>query len=347
MAAGLAAALAIVAVGGLLFAGRLHSSPVVPTTASSARTSPTPSPSPVPTPSGSVAGVLATPPGPIILPNSGQLSVPSGAVVWFLIQDEYLYRSTDRGNTWFQRPIPPGETSLAGISFINGDEGWVSAGGQTGDCVATKTDIWHTTDAGATWAHLGSTGMAAARCKQGLSFVDPMHGFIGAWDANQAPIIYRTSDGGQAWTASQPLPNPPGLTQGAGSALMVDRVQAFGSTLLVRASGFTGNTWVEAVYRSTDGGATWIYLVTARVPHDDVEFISASRWLQISPGQSMETRDSGATWHSYTSDYGQAAPVPSQFAFGDSQIGYATVRGEIQLTIDGGLHWTEIKTPAT
>jgi hypothetical protein len=33
--------------------------------------------------------------------------------------------------------------------------------------------------------------------------------------------------------------------------------------------------------------------------------------------------------------------------FADDQVGYATVRGQIQLTLDGGLHWTEIKTPGT
>jgi len=43
----------------------------------------------------------------------------------------------------------------------------------------------------------------------------------------------------------------------------------------------------------------------------------------------------------------QAAPVAPQTTFGDSLVGYATVRGSIQRTVDGGAHWVMIKTPGT
>ena len=33
--------------------------------------------------------------------------------------------------------------------------------------------------------------------------------------------------------------------------------------------------------------------------------------------------------------------------FGDASVGYATVRGAIQRTTDGGAHWITIKTPGT
>ena len=33
--------------------------------------------------------------------------------------------------------------------------------------------------------------------------------------------------------------------------------------------------------------------------------------------------------------------------FGDATTGYATVRGSLQRTTDGGAHWTAIKTPGT
>jgi len=49
----------------------------------------------------------------------------------------------------------------------------------------------------------------------------------------------------------------------------------------------------------------------------------------------------------YTTDYSQAAPIAPQIVFGDAMVGYATVRGEIQRTTDGGAHWTKIKTPGT
>jgi photosystem II stability/assembly factor-like uncharacterized protein len=61
----------------------------------------------------------------------------------------------------------------------------------------------------------------------------------------------------------------------------------------------------------------------------------------------METTDGGATWHKYTTDYSQAAPITADFVFGHADFGYATVRGAIQRTMDAGAHWTTIKTPGT
>jgi len=65
------------------------------------------------------------------------------------------------------------------------------------------------------------------------------------------------------------------------------------------------------------------------------------------PRAAKETTDGGATWHAFTSDYQQAAPVSPAITFGDAQAGYATVRGSIQRTIDGGAHWTSLRTPGT
>jgi photosystem II stability/assembly factor-like uncharacterized protein len=341
-----AALLAIASVSVLLMARQaLHPAPVGPGPAGHARTTPTP----LPTPPQPMRGVLVAPPNPIVLPGSAQLSVPSSEVVWVLMDDQYLYRSTDRGTTWVQRPMPPAKAlPLPEISFVNGVEGWLSTGGYVSDCSANHTDIWHTTDGGSTWALLGSRGIEASRCKQGLSFVDALHGFLGAWDESHAPLIYRTSDGGMTWSASQPLPDPPGITHGAGATVHTGLVQEFGSTLLVPDYGNNGTTSIQTVFHSTDGGATWIYLATAPQSAGDLAFVSTSRWLQlIAPGQSIETTDSGATWHSSASDYSQAAPIAPQIVFGDTMVGYATVRGEIRRTVDGGLHWTDIKTPGT
>ena len=36
-----------------------------------------------------------------------------------------------------------------------------------------------------------------------------------------------------------------------------------------------------------------------------------------------------------------------EVVFADSLVGYATVRGGISRTVDGGLHWTDVHTPGT
>jgi hypothetical protein len=342
-------------IGVLLLARQARSLP--PTGAASGpRLAATPSPTSEPTPtpaSAPVGGVLVKPPSPIALPASAQLSAPSSYVFWALMIDQYLYRSTDRGATWHQRPLPPNFGSgfpRPQISFVSDQEGWLSTGGSPEtQCNAEVVAIWHTTDAGLTWQSLGTTGVSDAQCKGELSFVDSSHGFLDAFDPNRRPVIYHTIDGGGTWAAGKPLPDPPGFTsQGGGFTLQPGRVSAFGSTLLVAASMNNSAGDVEYVFQSTNGGGTWKYLASAKDPNNQVDFVAASRWIElIAPGQSVETTDAGVTWHLYPSAYSQAAPIAADFVFADSKVGYGTVRGEISRTVDGGLHWVSVKSPGT
>ena len=294
------------------------------------------------------------------MPTTALLSAPSSDVVWTLIAGSALYRSNDRGDSWEQRPLPTQNISpRAGISFVDDQQGWLSTGGspQT-QCNGEGTAIWHMTEGGSTWQRVADvnglqpdpTGIGYAQCKEGLSFIDATHGFLAAWDDNHPPTIYRTSDGGHSWSGST-LPDPPGfVSQPAGFELTAGLVESFGVTLLVPAWGMQEGAQIEAeyVFRSTNGGATWTYLAKADLGSNNVTFVTASRWLQlIEPDQSVETTDSGKSWHPYSSDYAQAAPVAPEIVFGGPLVGYATVRGQIQRTTDGGLHWSYITTPGT
>jgi photosystem II stability/assembly factor-like uncharacterized protein len=357
LAAVAAVVLVFATVGVLLLArqARNHPPPVAANTPTASAT-PTPTAIPTATPvAGVVAGVLTKPPGRIDLPAGAQLSAPSRYVIWALMVDQYLYRSTDRGATWKQEPLPPpqGHLPQPELSFVSDADGWVIRGGssvaQLDPCGIQATAVWHTTDAGTTWQLLPSKGIAASDCKSGLSFVDSSRGFLGAWDRNHPAIIYRTSDGGQTWTASQPLPDPPGFKTVCSGCIGIQTgpVRAFGSTLLVSAWQ-PSDPGTQYVFSSIDGGATWTYAASPPRQDGNVDFVTATRWLElIGPGQSKETTDAGATWHAFASDYSQAAPIAADFVFADSQVGYGTVRGEISRTADGGLHWVQIKSPGT
>jgi photosystem II stability/assembly factor-like uncharacterized protein len=293
------------------------------------------------------ASTLSPTSTPIALPTTAQFSAPSSYVVWALVANTVLFRSTDRGGTWQRRPLPPSADvqGVSELSFLDDRQGWLlQSGSAATQCEVQTTTIWHTSDAGSTWQRVDARGIADSQCKDHLSFVDPTHGFLDAGDPNHAPLIYRTADAGRTWIASRALPDPPGFTTGtAGHVLEPGRVDALGSTLLVTAQGPDSESYV---FRSTDAGVTWTYAATLPDAGGSVAFVTATRWVQLGTS-SNETLDAGRTWHPYPSDYSQAAPIGPDVVFGDPQVGYATVRGSLQRTLDGGLHWSLLGTPGT
>jgi photosystem II stability/assembly factor-like uncharacterized protein len=222
----------------------------------------------------------------------------------------------------------------------------LNVGAPATDCQTQSATIWRTADGAVSWQKLTSTGIADALCKSGLAAADATHAFFAASKPGTNPVIYRTSDGGTTWTASAPLPTPSNLSAGGPTSVTVTgRLRAFGSVVLVDGG---GGQQTKDVFRSTDGGATFTYASTVPTFEGAVGYVTATRWLQIAPpSSSRETTDGGATWHAYTTDYSQAAPAAPVVLFGDGTVGYATVRGAIQRTTDGGAHWTTIKTPGT
>jgi photosystem II stability/assembly factor-like uncharacterized protein len=287
-------------------------------------------------------------PSPIVLPSFAQLSAPSGTVVWALVAGTRLFRSSDRGDTWVERTLPPALVNVE-IAFADDTNGvLLSPGSPATSCQTQTASIWRTADGAASWQQVTATGIADAMCKRGLTVGDTTRAFFTAYGPSSGPVIYRTADGGRTWTASKPLPDPPGFTftTPGGVVILPGRPHAFGSVILVDAQGYGEQK--RYVFRSTDGGATFTYASTVPAVEGAVAVVTATRWLLIAPpGSSMETTDGGATWHKYTTDYSQAAPITADFAFGHADFGYATVRGAIQRTMDSGAHWTVIKTPGT
>jgi photosystem II stability/assembly factor-like uncharacterized protein len=296
---------------------------------------------------------------PIYLPATAQLSAPSSNVVWALVAESRLFRSTDQGKKWEERLLPSQPQSHPSISFVNDHEGWLLVpGSPESQCGGAGADVWHTTDGSATWQRIAfvtwsqpartNPGIAYLQCKEYIYFVDSLHGFLTAWDDNRPPTIYRTADGGKTWSAST-LSDPPDFRASAGGfTLRAGVFKRFGSTLYVEAWGKQPGDIPDRqyIYRSTDGGATWSWLM--KIPSRYIAMLTESRWLQLVPFQSMESTTSGQQWHPYQSDFSTDTPVGGpQVVFADSQVGYAEGRGQLQRTLDGGLHWASIATPGT
>lgn len=280
---------------------------------------------------------------PIYLPTDLQLSAPSADVAWALVADRFLYRSLDGAATWEQRPIAVPLGLPPEIAFVDKSTGWLlAAGSPETQCNAEAFTLWKTVDGGTFWTKLTAAGVGSAQCKESLWFADATHGFMAAWDDNHRPTVYRTSDGGYTWEGSV-LPDPPGfVTQPGGFSLRPGIIRSFGGVVLVAAHGQNATY----VFRSSDGGATWSAVSHQGPIPTNVTFVSAARWLGIgNDAEARETTDGGATWHSTSSDYQDAAGVMSTFVFAGPQVGYGTVRGGLQKSVDGGRHWVHVRTP--
>jgi photosystem II stability/assembly factor-like uncharacterized protein len=315
-----------------------------------ASTSSAPSASPNVVPTSTIAAV-PTPPPPIPLPSTSFVAAAGNGVVWITVGDLRLFRSRDRGETWEERVLPA-QVFNGNIAFVDDRNGWLlTAGSPATGCMAQYFEIWRTTDGAMTWQNAyKDTFPPSSGCKSQLAFVDAVHGYLSVSQRDAPPSILRTTDGGRTWSSSPLFADPPGLTF-APSITRLDlgsAVADFGSTLLVSAFGQVSSQYTRYVYRSTDRGATWSYWRT--LPNTmGIVFLTPTRWLQLglASSGSDETTDAGATWHNVPTDYQQAAGVGPQIAFGDATTGYATVRGSLQRTTDGGAHWTYLKTPGT
>jgi photosystem II stability/assembly factor-like uncharacterized protein len=269
-----------------------------------------------------------------------QLSTPSTNVAWALADHAHLYRSTDLGISWNQRSMPSDSGTKSVVSFIDDHEGWLLApGSPTTHCQAGPADIWHTVDAGTTWARLGTQGIASSQCKNGIWFFDSRHGVVVAWDEVHAATIYRTFDGGKTWAATKLLPDPPNYQSAQGGVgYQVAWMKGFGANLYLGAAG------TPYIYRSTDGGASWKWFTKVGSP--ETVMVTETRWLDLTvPGQAMESVNGGQQFHQYVSDFTTNSPGTTQFLFADARVGYATTGGSVQQTLDGGQHWVTVIPP--
>jgi len=295
-------------------------SPAPPPSASPEEASPSPSTSPTPPP---IAGAYIV------------LSAPSPNVVWALIGNRYLYRSLDRGATWQQVHSPPGlgPNLYSEISFVSDSVGYALV--PPDDCTQAAAQLFRTLDAGATWSPVS---LPPVRCVGNVTFVDAAHGFASGAGQDYKAVVSRTSDGGRTWSQST-IPDPPGWVSSSRASLDIVPIKAFGNVVL--AAGASNATVFH--FRSSDSGATWTYLPTARDATPGYpNFLTPTHWLEFNSAE--ETTDAGQSWHSFDTDFASVVGLGARPVFATSDVGYCANLGSVYVTIDGGAHWTVVKT---
>jgi uncharacterized protein (TIGR03437 family) len=228
-----------------------------------------------------------------------------------------LFKSTDSGKTW---------VSLTGAFSLLVNALWVDPDTPSTVHAATDQGMIRSTDGGATWK-LGRAGsywsMAASPVRASRLFA--------AVDTTTAPAIYRSTDTGVTWSA---LPtSPSGVFSLAADTANPDLIYAAAAQF-----GFSGGG-ATAVYRSNDGGDSWVRVSSATIIRstftltagNGVVFVGSSNGL-------MRSTDGGRSWNrTLLSSVDTVAIDPTQ-----PQTVYANTTDGIFASKDGGDSWTVV-----
>ena len=221
-----------------------------------------------------------------------------------------VFKSVDGGVSW--KPIFD-KQAVAPIGAIvlaphNPNDVWVGTGeSNPRNDVEGGAGIWHSSDGGKTWKHLGLDDAGAI---SNIS-IDPRNprrvvvGVLGQVFRNSTMRgIYVTSDGGKHWTHTLYV----GPMSGASDVV---RVPDRPDTLFAGVYQFRRKPWTMqsggpdgGVYRSDDNGASWHKIIGGGLPIGDTGRIGIAAGtrgrvyavIQSKAGDLWRSDDGGATW---------------------------------------------------
>jgi len=181
-----------------------------------------------------------------------------------------VWKTTDFGNTWFPIFDSQSSGSVGALAIAPSDPNTVYVGSGEGlqrPDLAVGDGLYKSTDAGRTWTHLGLRDAQQITAIV-VDPVNPERVFVAAeghpYGPNTERGVFRSSDGGKTFekvlykdenTGAADLVMDPTNSQTLYAALWAARVAPWeirsGESFVIPGSG---------LYRSTDGGTTWIPL---------------------------------------------------------------------------------------
>ncbi len=237
-------------------------------------------------------------------PNIVYVGVASGGV----------WKTTNGGTTW--EPVFDNEavSTIGDVTVAPSDPSIVWVG--TGEPNNRQSSSWgngvyKSTDAGKTWTNVGlkdshHIGRIAIHPR------NPNVVYVAAlgrlWGPNKERGVYKTTDGGKTWTQQLFINEDTGVVDVAMDPQSPDMLYAAAYERRRTAYGFNGGGPDGAIYRTTDGGATWKKL-TKGLPYaegGDVGRIGLSIYrrnpnivyaiVQHSKGGVFRSEDKGESW---------------------------------------------------
>lgn len=261
-----------------------------------------------------------------------QIKIVSASEIYLVGDPNYLYKSTDLGNTWQNLQIVP--VSGPASTFI-----WYSVD-KVGSTIVLSGDfgvVAKSVDNGLTWSSnsfLLNTNilfdMDMAPGTNNLFAVGRQYG-IGTRQ------VFYSSNYGTNWTTRDL-----GVDMDASSISMVNSQVGY-------ISGTNGS-----VMKTTDGGTNWSSVTSPTSGSFDIytiDFVSPTtgwafvNYVTIAGGNIFKTTDGGTSWTQQASNITYSISSADMV---DANIGYATINSSgqpIYKTTNGGTTWTSVTTP--
>ncbi len=225
-----------------------------------------------------------------------------------------VWKTTNAGTTWEPVFDNEGVSTIGDVTVAPSDPAIVWVG--TGEPNNRQSSSWgngvyKSTDAGKTWANMGLKDshhigrIAIHPANSNMVYVAAL-GHL--WGPNKERGVYKTTDGGKTWTQSLSINEETGVVDLAMDPQSPDTLYAAAYQRRRTAYGFNGGGPSGAIYKTTDGGATWQKL-TKGLPYaegGDVGRIGISIYrrnpnivyavVQHSKGGVFRSEDKGESW---------------------------------------------------
>jgi photosystem II stability/assembly factor-like uncharacterized protein len=250
------------------------------------------------------------------------------SIVFVGVASGGVWKTVNNGNTWEAVFDKEGVSTIGDIAIAPSDPSivWVGTGEPNNRQSSSWGDgIYKSTDAGKTWKNMGLEETRHI----GRVVIHPRNPdvvYVAAlghlWGANPDRGVYKTTDGGKTWNQVLKVSNDTGVSDIAMDPESPDTLYAAAYRRRRTPFGFNGGGTEAAIYKTTDGGASWKKLAkglpyenggqTGRIGLDvyrkDPNIVYAV--VQHEKGGIYRSEDKGETWKKM----GDTNPRPSYYS---------------------------------